>query len=418
MNFQQTLSYLAPLAVAALGGLAVGIEREWSAKASGSEKRFAGVRTFLLIGLLGGLSTLIIRAGFIAIGSIVIASAAAIIVAAYVGGTLKGDRESTTEFAAILVLGAGALAGIGQLAIASGINAFTALVLVEKGRIHGLVYKIRSEELESGVRFAVMALVILPLLPEGPFGPPPGIKPRELWTLVLLFSAVSFLGFIARRAAGAERGYPVAGFLGGIISSTLVTLNFSKESQNQKDIAFALGLGVIGAILVLPVRVALLTTVINHDIGIKTIPYLAIPFVIVLAYFFFLFRRPRQENGQPELPKNPLNVFSAIKMVLAFQTALYIMKWVSTNFGSAGILATSAVVGFTDVDTLVFMLTKQQNIQPDLGAQAITVGVLSNTVLKLIIAFLVGRGSFRWIAGLGLALFAVGTGAVILFFAL
>lgn len=114
----------------------------------------------------------------------------------------RQDVDGTTEAAALVVLAAGVLAGIGSLRIASGIVAILTLLLVEKSRLHALVQRIDDVGLRSGARFAVMALVILPLLPEGPYGPLGGVRPRELWALVLFFSGLSFAGYIARRAVG------------------------------------------------------------------------------------------------------------------------------------------------------------------------------------------------------------------------
>ena len=204
------------LGVAALGGLAVGIEREWSARARARPARFAGVRTFLLVGLLGGLGAALSDLAGPAVGLAVIAAAAALVVGAYIVTARGGDVDGTTEVSALVVLAAGAVAGTGRLALASALSALTVLVLVEKSRIHTLVHRLRSETLEAAARFAVLALVVLPLLPEGPFGPAPGLRPRELWALVLLFSGLSFGGFLALRLVGPDRGYALAGLLGGL----------------------------------------------------------------------------------------------------------------------------------------------------------------------------------------------------------
>ena len=107
------------------------------------------------------------------------------------------------------------------------------LLLAEKPRLHGFVARLDEPTMLAAARFAVMSLVILPLLPEGPFGPGPGIKPRELWMLVLLFSGMSFVGYIAQRMSGAA-GYPLTGLLGGLVSSTSVTLTFARLSKAHR----------------------------------------------------------------------------------------------------------------------------------------------------------------------------------------
>jgi len=390
------------LSVAALGGLAVGIEREWSGRAEGERPRFAGVRTFLLIGLLGALGSLSLELGFVASGISIFAGAVLLIAIAYAASARQGDRESTTEFAAIVVLAAGSMAGAGFIAVASGITVFVALVLMEKSRIHSLVFQIRSEDLTAGLRFAVLALVVLPLLPEGPYGPLPGLRPRELWALVLLFSGLSFVGFIARRTAGAKRGYALAGMLGGIVSSTLVTLNFARESAREESSRRALAVGVIAACTILPVRVAVLTFILNRQVAIIALPILATSFAAGILLALVSSTKETPDDLQWKPPKNPLRLLNAIQMVIVFQIALVVFYWVQEHYGSAGVLATSALAGLTDVDTLIFMIGKVKSLDPVLSVRALVIGVISNTVLKLLITIILGKGSFRVIAGFGL----------------
>ena len=401
MTTDEQLQVVLRLAVGALGGLAVGIEREWSGKVEGEQPRFAGVRTFLLIGLLATLSSVFFELDLFAAGVSILGGSILLVAIAYSAGAYHGNRESTTEFAALIVIGAGTLAGTGQLALASAINVFVALVLVEKSRIHSFVYRIQSEDLTAGLRFAVLALVVLPLLPEGPFGPEPGIRPRELWALVLLFSGLSFAGLIARRAVGTARGYTIAGLLGGIVSSTLVTLNFARESRSADAPGRPLALGVIAASTVLPVRVAVLSILLNQQIGLAVLPHLAVALAVGLC-ILLLIRKKTTTEAKFTTPKNPLRLFTAIQMVVAFQIALFAIHWIRKWFGSAGVLVTSMAAGLTDVDTLTFMIGRQKNLELWLAVQALVLGVIANTSLKLILALVIGKGTFRIIASIGL----------------
>jgi uncharacterized membrane protein (DUF4010 family) len=198
------------LGVALLGGLAVGIERQWSGKAAGPNARFAGVRTFSLLGLASGLAAMFWTAGLTGPAVVLLAGLSAIVVIAYLAASRR-DVDGTTEVGAFVVMAAGVLAGAGYRAVASGIVAVTVLLLFEKRRLHTFVRALDREELRAGARFAVMAAVILPLLPEGPFGPYGGVRPKLLWGLVLFFSGLSFAGFLARRTVGRDRGYAVGG---------------------------------------------------------------------------------------------------------------------------------------------------------------------------------------------------------------
>src|SRR5262245_5295365 len=345
------------LGVAALGGLAVGIEREWSTRARARPARFAGVRTFLLVGLLGGLAATLADLTGPATGLVLLAAMAALVVGAYLAAVRGGDIDGTTEVSALVVLAAGAIAGRGHLALGSALVALTALVLVEKSRIHALVHRLQSETIEAAARFAVLALVVLPLLPEGPFGPPPGFRPRELWVLVLLFSGLSFGGFLALRLAGPDRGYAVAGLLGGLVSSTAVTLSFARESRNQPAPGHALGTGVIAACTVLLVRTGVLATGRSPAIGRRLAPYLLLPLVVGLGVTIAV-RRGAASTTAASLPGNPLRLVASIQMGLAFQAVLYVVEWVRRWFGSAGLLVSAAGLGLTDMEALRYGLTR------------------------------------------------------------
>ena len=163
---------------------------------------------------------------------VLLAAAAALVVAAYAAAS-RTDIDATTEVSALVVLAAGVTAGLGQLRFSSAIIAVTTLVLIEKSALHRFAARLDDEGLRAAVRFAVMAAVVLPLLPVGPYGPLDTVRPRELWLLVLFFSALSFAGYLARRAVGPRHGYSVAGLLGGLISSTSVTFTFARLSRTN-----------------------------------------------------------------------------------------------------------------------------------------------------------------------------------------
>ena len=194
------------LGVAALAGLAVGIERQWSGHASGPNARFAGARTFLLLGLLGGLAGWFARGGFGVLGVLLLAPAphSRSWPTRWQSGNPVRKPTAPPRSPPCVVLGLGAAAGLGYPLLTSAAISVTVLALVEKSRIHDLISRIGQPELEAALQFAVLALVILPLLPEGPYGPFDSIRPRALWTVVLLFSAINFVGYGARRAVGQQ----------------------------------------------------------------------------------------------------------------------------------------------------------------------------------------------------------------------
>ncbi|HEY7026006.1 MAG TPA: DUF4010 domain-containing protein [Gemmatimonadales bacterium] len=404
------------LVVAALIGLAVGIEREWSGHASGPHARFAGVRTFFLLGIIGGAAGLLVNADAELTGAVLIAGGAALSVAAYVMAARRGPEsiEGTTETAAIAVLAIGALAGTGATGLAAGVGAVVVLALREKTALHRLVGRIGDVEMRAAFQFAVLALVILPLLPAGPYGPLGGVEPRKLWLVVLIMSGLSFIGYVARRVVGTSHGYAVTGILGGVISSTAVTLNFSRRSREHQTLAVPLAIGVIGACTVLPVRVLVVTLALNSSLALPLIPYLAPPFVVGLAWVLIPLLRHRvkaeREKDEDE-SRNPLRLGSAIGMAIGFQAVLMLVAFVRERFGDQGVLPTAALLGFTDMDALTLAMNRLGNNEQtlSLAARALSIGIISNTVLKLGIATVLGRGRFRFVVALGLLSLGAGS---------
>src|SRR5690349_21481930 len=271
MNLE--LGSIAGLIVAILGGAAVGVERQHSGHATGPDARLGGIRTFTLLGTIAGISGQLIGAGYSIAAAILIAGGLAIIVTGYVRAS-ESDIDATTEVAAIVVLAAGVLGGLGQLRLSAALTTLTVLLLAEKPRLHGMVARLDEPMLLAAARFAVMSAVILPLLPEGPFGPGPGFKPRELWMLVLLFAGISFVGYIAQRLSGSA-GYPLTGLLGGLVSSTSVTLTFGRLSHPRPEQGAALAAGAVAASMVSLIRVAVAVTVLDASVLTELWKYLA-----------------------------------------------------------------------------------------------------------------------------------------------
>ncbi len=413
---------VARLAVAALGGLAVGLEREWSGHATGPLARFAGLRTFLLIGALGGVAGLLMSTGVTAAGAVLLAGAASLIVAAYVLAARAGGYaiEGTTEVAAMLVLALGVLAGLGFLEIASGATAVMVLALSEKKRLRYLVSRIGEGELRAGLTFAVLALVVLPLLPTGGYGPLGGIEPRGLWIVVLLFSALNFAGYLARKAVGPERGYGVTGLLGGLVSSTAVTFQFSRLSREDRSLAAGLAVGVVGATTVLLPRVLIISALLNVDVARALLPFILPPLIFGIALVLFAALRKweqAQKSRETNGVKNPLRLASAIKMALAFQASLMLISYASTTIGQSGVLASAALLGLTDMDALTLSMNRLGTTSElvALSARAIAIGVLGNGVLKIALALGLGGPGYRRLAASGLLAITL-TGAAALWF--
>ena len=407
---------IAGIIVAILGGAAVGVERQRSGHATGPEARLGGIRTFTLLGTLAGIAGFLTEAGFAIAAALLVSGALALVVAGYVRAS-KNDIDATTEVAALVVVGAGVLAGVGQLRLSAALTTITVLLLAEKPRLHGLVSRLDEPTMLAAARFAVMSVVILPLLPEGPFGPAPGIKPRDLWMLVLLFSGMSFVGFIAQRLSGAA-GYPLTGLLGGLVSSTSVTLAFARLSKTHQQQQAPLATGAVAASTVLFLRVAVAVAVLDATLLPVLARYLAAPFIAGLVAVGLAWRSLRGARAESNGVKNPLQLKSAIELALLFQVVLYAVYYVRQRVGDSGLMVTGFVLGLTDVDALTLSMTRSvaTGIAIEMACRAILVGIIANSIMKAIIAFAIGARRFAWQAGAALvAMAGAGAAALLLF---
>jgi uncharacterized membrane protein (DUF4010 family) len=405
---------LAGVMVAILGGAAVGLERQHSGHASGPDARLGGIRTFTMLGSIAGIAGYLIASDHAFPAALLITGALALIVVGYVRASHR-DIDATTEVAGVVVIGAGVLAGIGQLQLSAALTTLTVLLLVEKPRLHRFVKRLDEPTMLAVARFAVMSLVILPLLPEGPFGPEPGIRPRDLWILVLMFSGLSFVGYIAQRVTGAA-GYAVTGLLGGLVSSTSVTLSFARLSPLRPHSAAALATGAIAASTVLFGRVVVVASILDRSVVPTLLRYLAPPFVVGLLLLALAFRWLRGAKAAPAAVRNPLQFRDALEMAALFQVVLFAVFYLRAWIGDGGLMAGGFVLGLTDVDALTMSMTRSvaSHVTIAIACRAIAVGIVANSLMKSVIAMILGNPRFKWQAGGSLLLMAAAGAAAVM----
>jgi uncharacterized membrane protein (DUF4010 family) len=392
VNFD--LGGFAGVIVAILGGAAVGVERQHSGHATGPDARLGGIRTFTLLGTIAGIAGMLIESEQVVPATLLIAGGLALIVAGYVRASKK-DIDATTEVSAAL-------------------TTLTVLLLAEKPRIHGFVKRLDEPTMLAAARFAVMSVVILPLLPEGPYGPGPGFKPRELWMLVLLFSGMSFVGFILHRLSG-NAGYPLTGLIGGLVSSTSVTLTFARLSKTHREQHSQLATGVAAASTILFLRVAVAVAILNAALLPTLARYLVAPFVVGLVAVGLAWRSLRGSKSEAPQMKNPLQLKNAIELAALFQVVLYAVFYVRQWVGDAGLLAGGFILGLTDVDALTMSMTRSVSTGTSIesACRAILMGIIANSIMKAVLSFGIGKGRFRVQAGLAmLAMAAAGAAAL------
>ena len=376
--------------VALFIGVLVGLQREAdSDRAAGRpSKIFAGVRTFALLGLAGCTAAFVAEQlglpwAFIGI----ILPLGALITAAYIVTSLRGSVGMTTEVAAIIVVLAGALSFWDQIALAVALGVITTALLSLKLELHGFAARIKREDIVATLKFAIITAIILPVLPNQSFGPPPFdvLNPYKIWLMVVLISGISFLGYVLIKLVGSRQGIGLTGFLGGLVSSTAVTLSFSQRSQKEDHLAKPFALAIIIAWTVMFVRVLVEVTITN--LALLWVVWLPITVAGVagLGYGAYLYFAPRAGETGDVSVSNPFELGPAITFGLLYGVILLAARAAQLYFGDTGVYLSSILSGLADVDAITLSmaeLSNSGNLELSTAARAIVLATMSNTVVK------------------------------------
>jgi uncharacterized membrane protein (DUF4010 family) len=403
-------------AMVLLIGLLIGLERQHSQKAD--EPLFAGFRTFPVIALTGFLSGLVARAGHPWILPVALAGVSAIAVAAYFVTAQGQHKGATTELAALLTFIFGALTAFDYLIPAAAFAVVTTLLLSMKAPLHQLAEKIQEAEIYAILKFGIVTVIVLPLLPDRAFGPFNVVNPRVVWWMVVLISAVSMLGYVLMRFLGARHGIAVTGLLGGLASSTAVTFGLSEKSRDaDSSVARYFALGIIIASTIMYFRVLFLAAVVAPGLSRALALPILVPGILGMAISLVLWRRKEGEAEARLDVKNPMELGQAMKFALLFAVVLFAARAAHHYFGSAGAYIASALAGLTDVDAITVSmarLARDDVMTPSTASASILLACAMNTLVKAGIAFLTGGPSLRRvITPLFAALFVVSLAACV-----
>ena len=351
----------------------------------------AGVRTFSMLGLGGGIAGLLGALGYPVVAAALVVGAVAIIVIAY-SGQLRDHHDSTSAVAALLTIAIGFLAGSGlpNLAIASAAVAVAFLSL--RAELHGFVERLDADDVKALARYAVIAGAVLPLLPSGHFGPLGAWNPQKLWLVVVLVTGFSFLGYVANRIFGERHGTIATALIGGIYSSTAVTQALAQRLGSEKrGGAEPAGIALATAVMYLriPVLIALLATRVLPAISLLLLPAT----LVAWAAGFWLYRKaPTSDSPAP--PGNPIRLLPALGFVLFVAIAAVAAKWAQGQFGQSGIAVLLLITGSMDVDVAIVTLGSlaPEAITPLLAAIAISGTVIANMAVKIGVTLVYARG--------------------------
>jgi uncharacterized membrane protein (DUF4010 family) len=382
-----SLSDLLGVGIALAAGLLIGLERGWHQRDLPDGHRVAGLRTFALIGLLGGLSGLLAqRWGAIVLG-VVLAVVALLVLAGYiVTARMHSVMGLTTAMAAITTFLVGVLAAGGSTLLASAVAVVTVALLQLKRPMHNGIGKLTESELTSGIQLLLISIVILPVLPDRGFGPFEALNPYKLWWAVVLLALLSFLGFVLMRWFGARRGLTLTALLGGLVSSTATTATlarWAKEAPQWRPLAAG---GATLACAAMFGRMAVLVAVAAPALGTATVGTLGAMAVTGAAFGAYLTTREHARDLPDLSTQNPLKLTAAVQFALFLAAVLLAGRFLADRFGDAGLLVTAAISGLVDVDAITLSVGRMVGdgvVGASVAGLAVFLAAAVNQVTKL-----------------------------------
>ena len=378
-------------------GLLTGLEREHERKEG--DPLFAGIRTFPLIALVGYVAGLFGKLGFDAALAVALAGVFLIVAAEYVIKSLDQHRGATTEFVAILTFLTGALVALDHLIAAATIAVVATLALMLKQPLHLLAQKIQAEEIYAILKFAIITVIVLPLLPNQVVGPLQVFNPRFVWWMVVFVSAISMVGYVLIRFLPAQKGLALTGLFGGLASSTAATVDLAQESVASDDsLASSFALGIVVASTVMYFRVFFEAYVVDSGVGRALLLPVAVPTLVGMGTAAALWMRGSGKATSKARVENPMEMGKALKFGLFFAVILVASKLAYQYFGTAGIYLASVAAGLSQVDatTVTAARLAHNNVLAYSTANgAILLASASNTLVKGILAMVMGRRSLR-----------------------
>jgi uncharacterized membrane protein (DUF4010 family) len=386
--------------IALLIGILVGIQREYSFKEPDTEH--PGIRTFALMGLIGCTSALtsdLIHSPLPFVSVIIVVGG--FFTVTYFIGAWKGQSGLTTPVSALITVLAGALVFWGKISLGIALAVATTVMLSLKPETHRFVQRLTREDLYATLKFAVISAIILPILPNKPFGPPPFdvFNPFVIWLLVVFISGISFIGYILIKTLGTQKGMGLTGVLGGIASSTAVTMGLSQRSRCEEGLSQSFALAILIAWSIMFARLLGIVVVLNVELALLLWKALLIPCVAGLSYAAFLFIIHRSDHKAEMSAKNPFELWPAITFGVMFLVILFVSKAAQTYLGDQGIYITSFLSGLADVDAIALSLTQLSDGQNGIGlttaAKAIMFATVANTFLKGMFVLGIGAPKLR-----------------------
>ena len=385
----------------ALGiGLLIGAERGWRAREDSDDRLSAGVRTFGLIGLLGGVAALLASTLGTAVWIAILLALAALVTASYVIDALHNDDPGmTTEIALLLTFGLGSLAVSGERLLASGLAVVITLLLWLKEPLHAALKRLSAAELAGALKLLFISLVLLPVLPDQGYGPWNAFNPARTWWMVVLLAALGFAAYVAMRMVGTRHGLILTAMLGSLVSSTAMTLTLARLHARH-SLRPLLAAGLLATSAVMFPRVLLEVAAVHPPLLAQLMPCLlatAAVYGLGAAYWWIRSSRCCQDDQAASEPilQNPFELAPALRFAALLALILLLVEFARHELGETGLYAVALLSGLTDVDAITLSLSRSasEGLASEVAVRGIMLAVFANSLIKALLIIMAGNAA-------------------------
>lgn len=392
----EALTTLLNFASALAAGLLIGAERGWQGRNSDDSQLVAGIRTFALSSLLGAFAMLLGEHFGVIAWAVIFAGFALLVVASYLGELKRlGDMGLTSEVALLITFLLGSLAMAGYAGLAASGAVAVALLLSLKQSLHGALQRLSEAELSGILKLLFISLVLLPALPNQGYGPWQAFNPYAIWWMVVLIASIGFAAYVAIRLVGMRRGLLITALLGGVVSSTAMTVTLARLASGR-NLHAMLACGLLATSALMFPRILLEVGLVNAHLlpqlfwplGIATLIYAS----GALLYFHRAGNEPEEAAGPPL--KNPFELGPALRFAALLALILLMVEGAQHEFGDAGVYLVALLSGLADVDAITLSLSRSAlgELATQVAVQGIFLAALSNSLVKgFLIALIGGR---------------------------
>lgn len=403
-------------------GLFVGLEREQTGRST-------GIRTFPLITIFGACAALLVEpvGAWIVPAGLVVLGAAVFVDNLSPGGLgepddtdvrVKSEPGSTTMVAALVMYTVGALLITGYALVGVAVGGTTAVLLHWKRPLHNFAERLGPEDYRAVYRFVLLAVVVLPVLPDKTYGPYDVFNPFQIWLIVVLIVGISVVGYILYKFVGPRAGVVLGGTLGGIVSSTAATVAYARRAARAPSVSGTAAVAIMIASTLSFVRIVVEVLVVAWDIRWVVVPKFAVLIGVMALATALAYRGTEDfEGDQDHQPEDPTSLKVAIIFGLMYAVILFAIAVTRENFGDAGMYVLATISGLTDVDAITLStaeMVQAGRVSEDVGWRMMMIGGISNMVFKgAVAAVLGGKRLLRHIAVLFGVTIATGVGILL-----